>query len=203
MVVVGRWRYLTAFVPHSSKLSFSFFSDQNKKWNKKYVGLSHIIFVGLSHIFFNFSHIYPTKGCSTFLPLEHYARLGQQPGHKTKSRTYFDGTGAIFILQNNPLRFSNRRRLDRATGTFVLHQSSVTLCSSQYRTVSSIPIGSPFSMSALLSMNSVIADTGERPGGHMAFKQTTQHSSDSAISNSSSSSGSRGGGCAPPGTGGE
>ena len=68
MVVVGRWRYLTAFVPHSSKLSFSFFSDQNKKWNKKFVGLSHIIFVGSSHIFFNLSHIYPTKGCSTFLP---------------------------------------------------------------------------------------------------------------------------------------
>ena len=48
----------------------------------------------------------------------------------------------------NPLGFSNRRRLDRATGTFVLHQSNVTLCPSQYRTVSSIPIGSPFSMSA-------------------------------------------------------
>ena len=46
----------------------------------------------------------------------------------------------------NPLGFSNRRRLDRATGTFVLHQSNVTLCPSQYRTVSSIPIGSPFSI---------------------------------------------------------
>ena len=33
---------------------------------------------------------------------------------------------SIFILQNNPLGFSNRRRLDRATDKFV-HHSNVTL----------------------------------------------------------------------------
>ena len=34
MVVVGRWRYLTAFVPHSSKLSFSFFQIRMKNGTK-------------------------------------------------------------------------------------------------------------------------------------------------------------------------
>ena len=100
---------------------------------------------------------------------------------------------SIFILQNNPLGFSNQRRLDRATD-----QSNVTQCSSQYKTDSSIPIGSPFSMSALLRIYSVTAETGERPGGHLAITQTTQGRT---ICNSSSSSGSKGGGCAPPGAG--
>ena len=104
---------------------------------------------------------------------------------------------SIFILQNNPSGFSNRRRLDRATDKFV-HHSNVTLCSSQYKTDSSIPMGSPFSMSALLRIYSVTAETGERPGGHLAIIQTTQGRT---ICNSSSSSGSKGGGCAPPGAG--
>ena len=39
-------------------------------------------------------------------------------------------TSQSFILQNNPLGFSNRRRLDRATDKFV-HHGNVTLCLSQ------------------------------------------------------------------------
>ena len=105
-------------------------------------------------------------------------------------------TSQSFILQNNPLGFSNRRRLDRATD-----QSNFTLCLSQYKTDSSIPIGSPSSMSALLRIYSVTAETGERPGGHLAITQTTQGCAIVTISSSSSSSGSKGGGCAPPGAG--
>ena len=39
-------------------------------------------------------------------------------------------TSQSFILQNNPLGFYNRRRLDRATDKFV-HHCNVTLCLSQ------------------------------------------------------------------------
>ena len=83
---------------------------------------------------------------------------------------------SIFILQNNPLGFSNRRRLDRATD-----QSNFTLCLSQYKTDSSIPIGSPSSMSALLRIYSVTAETGERPGGHLAITQTTCYASEKLL----------------------
>ena len=59
-------------------------------------------------------------------------------------------TSQSFILQNNPLGFSNRRRLDRATDKFV-HHGNVMLCLSQchnvkmsryvyHKTDSSIPI---------------------------------------------------------------
>ena len=73
------------------------------------------------------------------------SRVGNLSTHLKTHRNRKKQTNQSII---NPLGFSNRRRLDRATGTFVLHQSNVTLCPSQYRTVSSIPIGSPFSMSA-------------------------------------------------------
>ena len=53
MVVVGRWRYLTAFVPHSSKLSFSFFRSE-WKMEQKVCGIIPHHFCGIIPHFFQF-----------------------------------------------------------------------------------------------------------------------------------------------------
>ena len=124
--------------------------------------------------------------CSTFWA-SYFTCFGTQNGQKQVLR----------IGQPPPIL----GKIPKKCRFFLDKPPKVTLCSSQYRTVSSIPIGSPFSMSALLRICSINVAAGERPGGHLAIVQRTQHSSASANSNSSNSSGSRGGGCAPPGAG--
>ena len=77
----------------------------------------------------------------------------------------------VYFSSNNPSDFPSEKGFGQS---HCLHHSNVTLCLSQYKTDSSIPIGSPSSISALFRIYSVTAETGERPGGHLAIIQTTQ-----------------------------